>query len=150
VSLPTRRASRRRPLARALAAHGALAAALTAALTTALTVASRPAPLAAQPPIGGALADSVRDDRRFSFEARGPYRPEVPRPEALLGFRLGDRNTQFAEQERVLLAIAERAPDRVRVEEIGPRTRGGACGSTSCRAPRTSRGSMRSAPTSTG
>jgi hypothetical protein len=43
----------------------------------------------------------------------------VPRPEALLGYRLGDRNTQYAEQERVLLAIARAAPDRVRVEEIG-------------------------------
>jgi hypothetical protein len=73
----------------------------------------------AQPPVGQALRDSLRDDRTFDFHARGPYRPAVPRPEALLGYRLGDRNTQYAEQERVLLAIAAAAPDRVRVEEIG-------------------------------
>lgn len=96
---------------------GRLAAAALLALPAAL--ASRPAPLAAQPPIGAALRDTLRDDRTFSFEGRGPYRGAVPRPEALLGFRLGDRNTQFAEQERVLLAIADAARDRVRVEEIG-------------------------------
>ncbi|HZF67752.1 MAG TPA: M14 family zinc carboxypeptidase [Gemmatirosa sp.] len=94
------------------------ALALVAALA-ALASPAGPRALAAQPPIGRALADSVRDDRHFSFEARGPYRANVPAPEALLGYRFGDRNTQFAEQERVLLAIAERASDRVRVEEIG-------------------------------
>ena len=73
----------------------------------------------AQPPIGAALRDSLRDSRTFSFTARGPYRAQVPRPEALLGYRLGDRNTQYGEQERVLLAIASAARDRVHVEEIG-------------------------------
>jgi hypothetical protein len=43
----------------------------------------------------------------------------VPRPESILGYALGDANTQFLQQERVLLAIAEAARDRVRVEEIG-------------------------------
>lgn len=120
---PARRSTRRHPAAGAplrsslrtsLRALGA--AGLAAALALPATL---PRPAAAQPPIGRALRDSLRDDRLFSFEARGPYRAQVPRPEALLGFRLGDRNTQFAEQERVLLAIAEKAADRVRVEEIG-------------------------------
>ncbi|GLC27118.1 M14 family metallopeptidase [Roseisolibacter agri] len=93
--------------------------AVAALLALSAALASRPAVLAAQPPIGAAVRDSLRDDRAFSFEARGPYRPAVPRPEALLGYRLGDRNTQYAEQERVLLAIAAAAPERVRVEEIG-------------------------------
>jgi hypothetical protein len=84
-----------------------------------LALATAPASAHAQPPVGAALRDSARDDRAFSFHARGPYRAQVPRPEALLGFRLGDRNTQYAEQERVLLAIADAARDRVRVEEIG-------------------------------
>ena len=66
------------------------------------------APAAAQPLLP-ASRDTVRDASRFSFEARGPYRAAVPRPEALLGFRLGDRNAQYAEQERVLLAIAQAA-----------------------------------------
>jgi hypothetical protein len=95
-----------------------LPAALAAAALAAALPAARPAPAAAQPLLP-ASRDTARDAARFSFEARGPYRPAVPRPEALLGFRLGDRNTQYAEQERVLLAIAQAAPDRVRVEEIG-------------------------------
>lgn len=63
--------------------------------------------------------DSIRDDRNFSFYDRGPYRTSVPRPETILGYDLGSWNTQFALQERVLLAIADAAKDRVRVEEIG-------------------------------
>ena len=63
--------------------------------------------------------DSIRDDRDFSFYDRGPYRAGVPRPEAILGYAVGESNTQFLQQERVLLAIAEAARDRVRVEEIG-------------------------------
>ena len=68
---------------------------------------------------GAARADSVRDDRSFSFYDRGPYRAGVPRPESILGYEIGQMNTQYAAQERVLLAIAEAAGDRVRVEEFG-------------------------------
>jgi len=78
-------------------------------------------PLAAAAQVGAAR-DSIRDDQNFSFYARGPYRPNVPRPDTLLGYRVGDVHTQFAFQERVLLAIAGAAPDRVRVEEIGRTT----------------------------
>ncbi|HYC49829.1 MAG TPA: M14 family zinc carboxypeptidase [Gemmatimonadaceae bacterium] len=67
-------------------------------------------------------SDSIRDDRYFSFYARGPYRTQVPSPDSLLGYRVGDMHTQYAWQERVLLAIAAAAPDRVRVEEIGTTT----------------------------
>ena len=67
----------------------------------------------------GTPRDSVRDDARFSFYARGPYRPNVPRPESILGYDVGTMNTQFAMQERTLLAIADAAKDRVRVEVIG-------------------------------
>jgi hypothetical protein len=73
------------------------------------------APLAAQ----SLPLDSIRDDRNFSFYDRGPYRPSVPRPEAVLGYSIGEMNTQYAAQERVLLAIADAAKDRVRVEEFG-------------------------------
>ena len=66
-----------------------------------------------------ASRDSIRDDRAFSFYDRGPYRSGVPRPEQLLGYEIGAMNTQFASQEHVLLAIADAAKDRVRVEEIG-------------------------------
>ena len=66
-----------------------------------------------------AVRDTVRDDRNFSFYDRGPFRPSVPRPDSLLGYGIGETHTQFAWQERVLLAIANAARDRVRVEEIG-------------------------------
>ena len=74
----------------------------------------------AQAPLGTTSqprADStLRDDRAFSFYARGPYRAGVPRPESLLGYNVGEAQTQYAWQERVLLAIADAAKDRVRVE----------------------------------
>ncbi len=63
--------------------------------------------------------DTIRDDLHFSFYDRGPYRPQVPRPDSLLGYSIGEMQTQFAWQEKVLLATASAAPDRVRVEEIG-------------------------------
>jgi len=72
-------------------------------------------PLTAQRP----ASDSLRDDANFSFYARGPYRANVPRPESILGYDVGRWHTQYDRQERVLLAIAQAATDRVRVEEIG-------------------------------
>jgi hypothetical protein len=71
---------------------------------------------------GPSSRDSIRDDQGFSFYDRGPFRPQVPRPDSLLGYRVGDVHTQYAWQERVLLAIASAAPDRVRVQEIGTTT----------------------------
>ena len=50
-------------------------------------------------------SDTLRDDRFFSFYDRGPYRPQVPRPDSLLGYGVGETHTQYAWQERVLLAI---------------------------------------------
>lgn len=90
-----------------------LAAAVAAALP------SLPEALGAQTPSAADRATTLRDDRAFSFYDRGPYRPEVPRPETLLGYAVGETNTQYAAQERALLAIAAAAKDRVRVEELG-------------------------------
>jgi hypothetical protein len=79
-----------------------------------------PAALSAQVPVPHPAArDTLRDDRSFSFYDRGPYRAAVPRPETLLGYDVGSWHTQYASQERVLLAIADAARDRVHVEEIG-------------------------------
>ena len=64
-------------------------------------------------------SDSVRDDAGFSFYDRGPWRAGVPRPDSVLGYAIGDMHTQHALQQRALMAIADAAPDRVRVEEIG-------------------------------
>ena len=73
------------------------------------------APLAAQ----RIATDSLRDDAKFSFYAKGPYRAAVPKPDDVLGYPIGSWNTQYAQQERVLLGIAGAARDRVRIEEIG-------------------------------
>lgn len=81
----------------------------------ALLVTCAAVPLAAQ----RTPADSLRDDAKFSFYAKGPYRSAVPRPDDILGYGIGTWHTQYASQERVLLAIADAAKDRVRVEEIG-------------------------------
>jgi hypothetical protein len=75
---------------------------------------------AQQLPIPQSLAaDTLRDDRNFSFTSRGPYRSSVPTPASLLGYEIGARNTQYSDQQRVLNAIAQAAPDRVRAEPIG-------------------------------
>ena len=60
-----------------------------------------------------------RDDRAFTFYGRGPYRTQVPRPEASLGYDVGSWHTQYAWQEKTLLAIADAARDRVKVEVMG-------------------------------
>jgi hypothetical protein len=57
----------------------------------------------------------------YSF---GPYRPEVPRVESILGFQAGERNSTFREQEMVLSAIAARAADRVRTIQYGKSVEG--------------------------
>ena len=73
------------------------------------------APLAAQ----RTPVDSLRDDAKFSFYAKGPYRTSVPKPDDVLGYAIGTWHTQYAWQEKALLAIAAAAKDRVHVEEIG-------------------------------
>ena len=55
----------------------------------------------------------------FDFYARGPYRPAVPRPEAILGYRVGSQHTMYHQQQAVLDAMIAAAPDRARTEVIG-------------------------------
>jgi hypothetical protein len=64
-------------------------------------------------------AQAQRDDSRFDFYARGPYRESVPRPQATTRFDVGDFHTNYATMERVIERIAAAAPDRVRVTDIG-------------------------------
>ncbi len=56
---------------------------------------------------------------RFDFYARGPFRENVPRPQSILRYDVGDFHTNYAMMERVIQAIAQAAPDRVRVFDIG-------------------------------
>lgn len=58
-------------------------------------------------------------EEKFDFYARGPYRENVPRPQSLLRFDVGDFHTSYAQMELVMNAIAAAAPDRVKVFDIG-------------------------------
>lgn len=60
-----------------------------------------------------------RDDSQFDFYARGPFRENVPRPQSLLRFDVGQFHTNYAQMERVIERIAQAAPDRMRVTDIG-------------------------------
>jgi hypothetical protein len=92
--------------------RGALAALGAALLALSL------APLASLRAQRAAGQPAIRDDARFSFYDRGPYRASVPRPDSLLGYAVGETNTELGAQERAMLAIAGAARDRVRVEDI--------------------------------
>ena len=58
-------------------------------------------------------------EEKFDFYNRGPYRENVPRPQSVLRFDVGDHHTTYAQMEQVIDAIAKAAPDRVRVFDIG-------------------------------
>ncbi|MCA1630937.1 MAG: hypothetical protein LC774_11480, partial [Acidobacteria bacterium] len=66
-----------------------------------------------------AYAYAQRDDSRFDFYARGPYREAVPRPQVVTRFDVGRFHTNYATMERWLDRVAQAAPDRVRVTDIG-------------------------------
>ena len=55
----------------------------------------------------------------FDFFARGPYRAEVPRPDSLLGYGPGARQTQYAAQQAVLERLVSASGGRAAFEEIG-------------------------------
>ncbi|HEX8163264.1 MAG TPA: M14 family zinc carboxypeptidase [Pyrinomonadaceae bacterium] len=65
------------------------------------------------------LSRAQRDDSKFDFYARGPYREAVPRPQAVTRFDVGAFHTNYATMERWLDRVAQAAPDRVRVTDIG-------------------------------
>jgi hypothetical protein len=58
-------------------------------------------------------------EEKFDFYTRGEYRPEVPRPQSILRFDVGDFHTNYAQMEKVIEAIAKAAPDRVKIFDIG-------------------------------
>src|SRR5215467_4986997 len=55
----------------------------------------------------------------FDFYSRGPYRPGVPRPEAITGYAAGEQQTMYAVMEKYLDTLLATAPDRVRAETWG-------------------------------
>ena len=58
-------------------------------------------------------------DEKFDFYSRGEYRANVPRPQSILRYDVGDFHTTYAQMEKVIEQIAAAAPDRVRVLDIG-------------------------------
>ena len=61
----------------------------------------------------------AQTEPKFDFYTRGEYRANVPRPQSLLRFDVGDHHTTYAQMEQVIGAIAAAAPDRVKIFDIG-------------------------------
>ena len=57
--------------------------------------------------------------QQFDFYTRGPYRPAVPRPEAITGYAAGEQQTMYAVMQNYLDTLMRSAPERVRVERWG-------------------------------
>ena len=66
-----------------------------------------------------AAAVFSQTEPKFDFYTRGEYRPNVPRPQAILRYDVGDHHTTYAQMEKVIDEIAKAAPDRVRIYDIG-------------------------------
>src|SRR5436309_15097917 len=58
-------------------------------------------------------------EEKFDFYTRGEYRPNVPRPQSILRYDVGDFHTTYAQMEKVIDAIGSAAPDRVKIYDIG-------------------------------
>ncbi|MGD9627732.1 MAG: M14 family zinc carboxypeptidase [Pyrinomonadaceae bacterium] len=65
------------------------------------------------------LTVSAQTEEKFDFYTRGEYRPNVPRPQSILRYDVGDHHTTYAQMEQVINAIASAAPDRVKILPIG-------------------------------
>src|SRR5204863_9444607 len=66
------------------------------------------------------LLSSPLAAQTFDFYDRGPYRPAVPRPEAMLGYAPGEQHTMYAQLQRYLDTLVASAPARVRIEPWAP------------------------------
>jgi hypothetical protein len=58
-------------------------------------------------------------EEKFDFYTRGAYRREVPKPQDVLRFDVGDFHTTYAQMEKYIEAVARAAPERVRIFDIG-------------------------------
>lgn len=65
------------------------------------------------------ITAAAQTEPKFDFYARGDYRPNVPRPQSILRFDVGEHHTTYAQMEQVINAIAAAAPDRVKIFDIG-------------------------------
>ena len=62
---------------------------------------------------------SAQTEAKFDFYTRGDYRAEVPRPQSILRFDVGEQHTTYAQMEMVINAIEKAASDRVKIFDIG-------------------------------
>jgi hypothetical protein len=72
--------------------------------------------------LGLVLLASPLAAQTFDFYARGPYRPAVPRPEAVTGYAAGEHHTMYAVMQHYLDTLVATAGDRVRIERWGETT----------------------------
>ncbi|MDH5284901.1 MAG: M14 family zinc carboxypeptidase, partial [Gemmatimonadota bacterium] len=70
------------------------------------------------------LVSSPLAAQEFDFYARGPYRSAVPRPETVIGYRVGSQQTMYHQQQAVFDAMIAASPDRARTEVIGQTVEG--------------------------
>jgi hypothetical protein len=68
------------------------------------------------------LASPLSAQEPFDFYTRGPYRPAVPRPDAITGYAAGDQHTMYAVMQHYLDTLVATAGDRVRIETWGRTT----------------------------
>ena len=68
------------------------------------------------------LASPLTAQEPFDFYSRGPYRPAVPRPEAITGYAAGEQHTMYAVMQHYLDTLVATASDRVRIETWGRTT----------------------------
>ncbi|MBC8139370.1 MAG: hypothetical protein H8F28_26130 [Fibrella sp.] len=74
--------------------------------------------------IANAVKKSGVRNTQYDFYARPPYRTDVPKPDAVLGYPIGSWHTTYRDQERTLLSITGAASDRTRVWEYGKSVEG--------------------------
>jgi len=72
--------------------------------------------------VWGSLVSPLAAQEPFDFYSRGPYRPAVPRPEAITGYPAGDQHTMYAVMQHYLDTLVATASDRVRIETWGRTT----------------------------
>ena len=68
------------------------------------------------------IATPLAAQEPFDFYDRGPYRPAVPRPEAVTGYAVGEQHTAYAIMQNYLDTLLATASDRVRTETWGQTT----------------------------
>ncbi len=61
----------------------------------------------------------AQTEEKFDFYTRGEYRADVPKPQAVLRYDVGDLHTTYAQMEQYINAVAKAAPERVRIFDIG-------------------------------